>query len=131
MNRFDAAPIAVFLAVAAAGAALLSIALLVVARRLWKHALAAPVFGTLLALMRGTRPGPLRVNLLFSAVAFASMAVSLLTVRRALREGYEPKMKAQFMRALTPAEQIRFMSVLGIVALCLSAATVAACIVLL
>jgi hypothetical protein len=131
MNKFDAAPIAVFLMVAGAGAALLSVALLTVDHRLWKYALTVPVLGALLALLRGTRPGPLRVNLLFSAIILASTAVALLTARRALRAGYEPQMKAQFMRALTRAEQLRFTAVLGTVTLGLSTIAIAACIVLL
>jgi hypothetical protein len=127
MTRFEAAPIGAFLAIAVGATALLSGTLLVVARRLWKHALGVPAFALTLAIIRGTHPGPLRVNLLLVGIVLTAVAFALLTKRDALRAGYRPEMKGQFMRALAPAQQGQFMLVFGLGALLLAAFAIAVC----
>lgn len=129
-DRFEAASLVGFVAVAVGAAVVLAGALLAVSRRHWRLALAVPGVGAVLTVVRGTHPGPLRFNLLFTAVVFVSFAVALATQRRALNAGYRPEMKGRFMRALTPAEQWRFMAVFGACALLLSAVTTAVCMTL-
>lgn len=130
MEKFEAAPLVAFLAIAGAAVVSLMGSLVAVSRRLWNHALAVPVFGAVLPLVRGTDPGRLRVDLLIVSVMLASIAVAFATWRRALRAGYRPEMGAQFMRALTPAEQGRFMLVFFATAACLSALAVTVCVLL-
>lgn len=50
-------------------------------------------------MVHGTHPGPLRVNVLSTAVVFVSIAAGLAAERRALHAGYRSEMKGQFMRA--------------------------------
>ena len=130
VDKFEAASLVGFVAVAVGATVVLAGALLAVSRTHWRLVLALPAFGAVLAVIRGTHPGPLRFDLLFTAVVFISFAVALATQRRALSVGYRPEMKGRFMRALTPAEQRRFMGVFGACALLLSAVTTAVCFTL-
>jgi hypothetical protein len=130
VDRFEAAPLAGFVGVGAGASLILAGALLALSRRHWRLALAVPGLGAVLAVVRGTHPGPLRVNLLVTAVVFVSFAVALAAQRRALVAGYRPEMKGRFMRALAPAEQRRFMLVFASCALLLAAVAIGICVAL-
>jgi hypothetical protein len=131
VDKFEAAPLVGFVAVAAAATVILAGTILVLSRGFWKNALPVAVTGIVIALCRGTHPGPLRFNLLLTAILFFSFATALVTQRRALHTGYRPEMKGKFMRALTSAEQRQFMLAFGGCAVLLSAATTAVCATLL